>query len=664
MNRFIRTFIGCGISLVVLSASALHAELTIIDNCIPRAVIVIRKDFSLTERHAARELQHYLHQVTGTALPIVTDDVNLEGKWVFGHGQVRVREDAAGPTATSRGIRILLGQNRYVRELGITVDAETKLPDPVLIEARDRTLLIVGKGDRGTLFGVYQFLEEYVGCRWVMPGPLGEIIPHTMSVTIPEVSKVYNPSFERRSFMSGWFTSSYDRDWYVEWSIKNRMQVIDSHVDYLPDRGGADIVDQAHAWGYLIPHARYQYDHPEYIALFNGEREVNLPYNAQFCSTNPEVVSRVKGEVVKYFKQQPDADVMSLAPADGGRFCQCPFCQTIDAGTPYTYGSRTVPSRENQIIRFSNAVAGSFPDRMFLTFAYNIYINPPETINPLPNVLILLWRYAPANYAAPINAPDDPLNVKYNSYLTGWIERGANVMYGAYTSKSAWQMMPWPVARRLAKDLKYVHSLGVRNYSCMPHATGRWASIGQVMYMQAKLLWDVTLDPEAVLQDYISSSYGPAAPAMWQYIDTLEKAAQAPGVLFNDNPMKQARNFLTPEVMARTGRYLSEAEELAETDRVRERVELIRITHEYTNRWLDIHDILMMFDRMQDVTLLEQAENLFWELEAYVKRHAYKDAVNYFAGELDVLGIQVETWDWYGGLWKEIQRRRDVIRTH
>ena len=312
----------------------------------------------------------------------------------------------------------------------------------------------------------------------------------------------------------------------------------------------------------------------------------------------------------------------------------------------------------DRIVRFSNAIAGAFPDRMFANFAYHWHVRPPVQVKPCPNVIYIMWHYTPGNYAAPLNDPNDPWNAEFNAHMTAWLEQGASIMYGGYSSKSMWNQLPWPIARRLAKDLKYIHAIGIRNYTCMPHIPGRWGQIGAVIYLQAKLLWDISLNPEEIIQDYIEHSYGDAAEPMYEYFDTMENAAQAPGVYFLNNPLREAQNFLTPEVMARAGTFLSEANKLASTDRVRERVELVGIAHEYARRYLEIVQYLKQYDETKVIAHLETAEHLLTELDTYVKQHSYKDAVVYFGGEFDVLGMQAETWDWSGGLWREFWTRQ------
>lgn len=47
----------------------------------------------------------------------------------------------------------------------------------------------------GTLFGTYEFLEEFMGVRWLWPGELGTYVPKTNNIEISSVNKLEAPHF-------------------------------------------------------------------------------------------------------------------------------------------------------------------------------------------------------------------------------------------------------------------------------------------------------------------------------------------------------------------------------------------------------------------------------------------------------------------------------------
>lgn len=48
--------------------------------------------------------------------------------------------------------------------------------DSILIRVREGAGIVTGSSPRAVLFAVYRFLSA-LGCRWVRPGPDGEVIP-------------------------------------------------------------------------------------------------------------------------------------------------------------------------------------------------------------------------------------------------------------------------------------------------------------------------------------------------------------------------------------------------------------------------------------------------------------------------------------------------------
>ena len=106
--------------------------------------IVLPQNASPSQQRAAQELQHFLGQIAGVQLPIVDDSpASL--------GQVRAA--------------IALGDNRLLRESGISVDWAKLGDEGFLIVAQAPHLFIVGSPRRGTMYGVYGFLEDDLGCR-------------------------------------------------------------------------------------------------------------------------------------------------------------------------------------------------------------------------------------------------------------------------------------------------------------------------------------------------------------------------------------------------------------------------------------------------------------------------------------------------------------------
>jgi hypothetical protein len=155
--------------------------------------IVIGADATPPERFAAEELVSHLEQMSGAKLPIVTD---------------------AGAVPAHA---ILLGQNRYVKDnlLGVVVDWRQLGKEGCLLQTAGERLIIAGGYPRGTLYGVYALLEDYLGCRWFAPDT--SVVPRRRTVSIPPINKIEQPAFEFRepwmyvhNLASAWWMKNFD----------------------------------------------------------------------------------------------------------------------------------------------------------------------------------------------------------------------------------------------------------------------------------------------------------------------------------------------------------------------------------------------------------------------------------------------------------------------
>ena len=149
------------------------SQLELAGNGKPKAVIVIPdREIKLSPqppekgrpiRYAAEFLQKYLRDVTGATLPIVTEKDAPAENFI-----------AVGDTKTARAWRInpeKLPNEGYVIKSG---------PGGIVICGE-----IAANGlDRGTMFGVFQFLETFAGVRWYFPGKLGTVIPKRKNLGI------------------------------------------------------------------------------------------------------------------------------------------------------------------------------------------------------------------------------------------------------------------------------------------------------------------------------------------------------------------------------------------------------------------------------------------------------------------------------------------------
>jgi len=125
-----------------------------------------------SEQYAAQELQKYLEKISGARLPIVTDEAK------------------ASPN------EILVGTNSHATKLAREIRQEKLGPDGFVWQTDVRKLLIAGGYPRGTLNGVYTFLEEQLGLRWFTPEL--ELVPATNQIVVRTLKESRVPVLEYR----------------------------------------------------------------------------------------------------------------------------------------------------------------------------------------------------------------------------------------------------------------------------------------------------------------------------------------------------------------------------------------------------------------------------------------------------------------------------------
>ena len=168
----------CALALLAAAVPA-AADLTLARDGKSDYVIVLAEAATAAERTAAQELQSHLEAVTGARLP--------------------VHEDANAPAGDRH---IVVGPGRRLRAAAPDVDTTALGRDGIVLRTAGQTLYLAGGRPRGTLYAVYTFLEDAVGCRWWTATE--SYLPSRPTLTVPALDKMYVPQLQ------------YRNPWYLE----------------------------------------------------------------------------------------------------------------------------------------------------------------------------------------------------------------------------------------------------------------------------------------------------------------------------------------------------------------------------------------------------------------------------------------------------------------
>src|SRR5690606_25447909 len=298
--------------------------------------IVLPSAPSEPEKEAAEVLRRYLLQISSAAFPVV------------------------GVQEGYSRYEIVLGQNERLDELQTTVDFNSLGDDGFIIRTDSLRLLIAAGPGKGTLYGVYTFLEKYLGCR--MFSPSVKLIPEQKRIELPAIDDKQVPPIK---FRTTHYRVTWDRE-YANWHKLDHAETGER-----PDWGM-----WVHTFAALVPPDVYAKEHPEYYALVDGKR---IP--TQLCLTNPDVLEITVRNLRRFMARNPEATYWSVSQNDNRQYCTCDACTAINEREGSPSGS---------ILHFVNQVADQLPNKVISTLAYEYSRNAPANIRPRDNVNIML----------------------------------------------------------------------------------------------------------------------------------------------------------------------------------------------------------------------------------------------------------------------------------
>ncbi|SMD43816.1 protein of unknown function [Aquiflexum balticum DSM 16537] len=500
-------------------------DLTLVKNGKSDFHIIIPKVPDVQEIHAAKVLQDYLNRISGFSIPIRHDDL------------------------PSSDHEILIGKVDRQELAGIPFD---KLGlDGLFIQNTGQKLIITGGPKKGIIYGVYTFLEKYLGCKKY--SSTVDYIPRKKTIKIGPINDMEVPVF---SFREVFYHDVYDPE-YMDW------HKLHSHGE----RGSS-----TSEWGYwvhtfhnFLDPKEYGESNPEYFSFYDGKRHPGLVPSwdgksvqpeSQLCLSNPEVLEIVSKNLKAAIDKKPEARYWSVSQNDNVNYCRCEHCAALDAEfAAYapeekmysTHGSEYPALGMGSMLSFVNKVAERFPDKIISTLAYQYTRVPPKGIVPRENVNIMLCSIESTR-----NEPMETGDVPFSSDLEGWGKLTDNILVWDYTIQFSNLLSPFPNLRTLQPNVQFLR----KNRVSAVFEQGNIQSGGEFAelraYLLAKLLWNPDMDLEDEMDGFLKVYYGKAANDVNQYISLLHDNNQGftgRKLSIFGGPLKEKDSFLTPELI-------------------------------------------------------------------------------------------------------------------
>ena len=548
------------------------------DNGISQYRIVLPAFATESEKKAASVLQDYLLQISNTALPVIPSDKSRSP------------------------YEIVLGQNGRLDEINAGIDLSALESDGFIILTDSARLIIAGGNGKGTLYGVYTFLDKYLGCR--MYSPTVKVIPKLTKIVISSINDMEVPKIRYRYIH---YKETWDQE-YADWHKLSQT------ADGERPAWGAWV----HTFNHLVPPEIYFKDHPEYYALRNGERAPT-----QLCLSNPEVLKIVIQNLRKWIAKNPDAKYWSVSQNDNREYCTCDQCKALDEREGSPSGS---------IINFVNQVAAKFPDKVISTLAYEYGRKAPRNIKPAKNVNIMLCSIE-VNRDLPIDVAQDSVSLSFVKDVNDWGKIADDIIVWDYVIQFNNLISPFPNFQVLKPNLQFFTKHGVTAMFEQGNREkgGEFAELRS--YLLAELEWNPDADVSTLMNDFLTGYYGPAGIYIRQYIDLMRDSLLKSGQplrIFN-SPVNAETSYLTPSLIDKYSVIFNEALAAVDTmPEVLERVKIARLPLQFAimeqaksnytgehgifikenGQWVIRHQIRTMIDPFVDLCIREGATRI------------------------------------------------------
>ena len=463
--------------------------------------------------YAAEFLQRHILASTGKKLPVVT-------------------ESKASPDTR----KIYLGPTRAAGKYTFVFK-----PEGFILQPDGANLIICGEVfgglDRGTLFGVYEYLERQFGIRWLYPkdklwSGLGEgtVIPKRYEITFPNEPIQDAPRLWQRE--GG---ISYD---YQPISVQKLWHPILRFGSSMPHRNANHTQVN---WVDL-----YGDTHPGYFAKDSmGQPRINRRYKARtyICLSSDRVLKQMLDNLDAFDKGTASGKEWSngCAPTRNTVFfscndgmipettCQCPDC-AAKLEMARNYEARGSELFFDFATKYANEVKAKWPERRFVTLAYSHYLAPPERLQ-IPENMDLAYVSPKVQYAN-----DPALFDMHRKYLSRWFELVGhdrnrltiwmNIVNPTLNVSNAPFFYPHTLKRFLLaseNEIGGVFINGLNPYLKRLGTNGLYGSIQSfpMVWIQARLLWNPDTDVDALITDYCQQAYGNGSAAMTDFFQLL-----------------------------------------------------------------------------------------------------------------------------------------------
>lgn len=496
-----------------------------------------------TVRHAAQELASYLRSITSATFPVVVADT----------------------PPTDPHLLVLGTRNPLTERLGDSVDHTRLGEDGFALRTVDTTVFIAGANSRGTLYGVYWVLDRLLGVRWFAADYTRIPTASTLDISRDKLSGDKMPRFRYRQIYAG---DAADPA-YRHHNLLNGNRGWD--IPPAPSVIAPPVPKELDTWSTFWPADPFGGNYREMVpdeSLWHGGQILAMDPRAREMATE-NLVKKLQERKAQGldpswgFEQydsdwQPDPASRAFADAHGGAL------------------SAAVVDLANDV---AARVRQQVPDARLSTQAYWFSFTPPTGITVGEGVVMTVAPIE-ANFANSLFTDD---NAQIGRHIRTWCDLADEIVLWDYVTDFACYIQPFPDYWSLGETIRTLARYPeIGGYFGQSAYNGMGAEFVQLRsWMLGRLLWDPTLDADALIREFLDGYYGAAAEPIYRYMRLLQQSVKDTETRLTFNATLNSP-YLNFDTMVRADDLMAAAEAAVKDDPERRKhVQAVRMGVDY-----------------------------------------------------------------------------------
>ena len=434
------------------------------------------------------------------------------------------------PYNTPNAYAIVLGKCPQSEQVIKSEDVTAFKNDGFVIVLREENIYIFGNTDLSVVFGVYEFIERFLGVKFLNKKAV--FLPRVDEVEVTERRLARKPIFDQRVFLTGFALQDSLCATQFRFNFPNPKL----YAQYKTDKLWCDKVPDPHnSWCYLNEQD-YGESHPEFFYK-SRMGNVELCYSngitdAYRFDTEKEVsvAKLVADKLYELVTQNPKSKYFVFGKQDDSTAnCDCPICTRRrtelggEGGIMVVFLNAVIKEVERRLDKIQQQ-----SDFCVSTLAYHSTVEPPiKDGKPVCDAVIpcckLHVRYAPIGADYTYSFLDERQDGTVKRQLMGWASLTPNLMIWDYQCNFYEYYWYFPNLRYLKENICLYKDVGasyVLNQGAYNIETDWQGEIKA--YVCAKLYWDVSLTVKELVEEYVHLYYEIGAAKVLQFMSNME----------------------------------------------------------------------------------------------------------------------------------------------